>query len=101
MKNDTKHIIDNKKRSMSISSNESYEKDKEYNDNYRQENMENDVKNEITAMKKNIENYLNKLDNEIKNKIISNIFNGISKTNISKCLYIKEQINLTITSKVT
>ena len=30
--------------------------------------MENDMKNEITTMKKNIENYLSKLDNEIKNK---------------------------------
>ena len=53
------------------------------------------MKNEITTMKKNIENYLSKLDNEIKNKIINNIFNDISKTNTSKCLCIKEQINLT------
>ena len=54
------------------------------------------MKNEITTMKKNIENYLSKLDNKIKNKIINNIFNDISKTNTSKCICIKEGINLTI-----
>ena len=85
-----------KKRSMDICSDESYEKEVEYNDNDKQENMENDImENEITTMKKNRENYLSKLDNKIKNKIINNIFNDISKTNTSKCICIKEQINLT------
>ena len=84
-----------KKRSMNISSDECYEKDEEYNDNYKQENMENDIiKNEITAMKEYIENYLSELDNKIKNKIINDVFNDISETNTSKCIFIKKPNNM-------
>ena len=81
---------------MSISSDECDSKDEEYEYDeiykYKQENIENDIMKKIISMKNDIENYLNKhMDNEIKNKIIKNIFYTVFQMNKSKCDCIKQQ----------